>query len=565
MWTHTTVSAIFFVRVGNLLNTCLEPTFCYNVYENEVLMARKKRAEKINNIPNALAVSASCREAVKVLIVGGEEALDEYEHISESLSPMGLDPILLGVVVEGWPPAAAKSAMDSKIPVFDDYREVLKQQAPDLLIITSDDPKLRKRLLRTVPPQTRIIDSFVLRAFRALRMVSGQLGTTQSKLESVELIKEALMANSDISIMQVDEDFNVKEINNAILQRTKMKRKDCLGRPCHWIIHRSIEPCHQWGYKCALMDVLATGQVTHSVREDAREDGGSRYFTISWYPLREDERGKKGVLIIWKDVTQSMDRVLARQARNIRENVSQLFHEDRMIALGKLAAAAVHEINNPIQGILTFAKLMGSSLDGDTITPEQLKKFRSYLDLISSESARCGQILRNLLSFARQSSLRKTAFDLRALLDEIVLLVGNRMELQSITFERQIDKTLPAIYSDRDQIKQALLNLMLNAVEALPSGGLIRVTAGMHKRGRYVTIRVSDTGAGIPKEIQRTIFEPFVTTKEEGKGVGLGLSVVYGIVSQHGGTVEVDSEEGKGATFTLNLPLGEPEKERKMV
>ncbi len=313
------------------------------------------------------------------------------------------------------------------------------------------------------------------------------------------------------------------------------------------------------------MDVLATGQVTHSVREDAREDGRSRYFTISWYPLREDERGKKGVLIIWKDVTQSMDRVLDRQARNIRENVSQLFHEDRMIALGKLAAAAVHEINNPIQGILTFAKLMGSSLDGDTITPEQLKKFRSYLELISSESARCGQILRNLLSFARQSSFRKTSFDLGALLDEIVLLVGNRMELQSITFERQIDNTLPAIYSDRDQVKQALLNLMLNAVEALPSGGLIRVTAGMHKRGKYVTIRVSDTGAGIPKEIQRTIFEPFVTTKEDGKGVGLGLSVVYGIVSQHGGTVEVDSEEGKGTTFTLNLPLGEPEKERKAI
>ncbi len=178
-------------------------------------MSRKKRAEKIDNISSALPKPAGCREEVKVLIVGGEEALDEYEHISESLSPMGLDPILLGVVVEGWPPAAAKSAMDSKIPVFDDYREALKQQAPDLLIITSDDPKLRKRLLRTVPPQTRIIDSFILRAFRALRMVSGQLGTAQSKLESVELIKEALMANADISIMQVDEDFKVKEINNA--------------------------------------------------------------------------------------------------------------------------------------------------------------------------------------------------------------------------------------------------------------------------------------------------------------------------------------------------------------
>ena len=139
-------------------------------------MSPKKRAEKINNIPNDLPEPAVRREAVKVLIVGGEEALDEYEHIGQSLSPMGLDPILLGVVVEGWPLAAAKSATDSKIPVFDDYREVLKQQTPDLLIITSEDPKLRKRLLRTVPPQTRIIDSFILRAFRTLRMVSGQLG-----------------------------------------------------------------------------------------------------------------------------------------------------------------------------------------------------------------------------------------------------------------------------------------------------------------------------------------------------------------------------------------------------
>jgi len=525
----------------------------------------KGSSNRNGEILKKVVESDSGRETVKVLIVGGEEALDDWEHVSDFLSPMGLDPILLGIVVEGWPTDAAKSEIDDKIPVFDDYRKVLKQHTPDLLIITSDDPRLRKRLLRVVQPQTRIIDSFILRAFRTLRAVSGQLGTTQSKFQTLELIQEAGMENAEISIMQVDEDFKVKEINNTILQRTKLKRKDCLGRPCHWIIHRNIEPCYHHGYKCTLKDVLATGQVTHTVSEDLREDGHSRYFTITWYPLKEDEQGKKGVLIIWKDVTQSMDRVLDRQVRSIKENVSQIFHEDRMVALGKLAAAAVHEINNPIQGILTFSKLMSSLLGGDTITPELLKKFRSYLDLISSESARCGQILRNLLSFARQSSFRKTAFDLTGLLDEIILLVGNRMELQSITFEKRIDEDLPAIYSDRDQIKQALLNLMLNAVEAMPTGGLLRVVAGIHKRGKYVTIRVTDTGGGIPKEIQRTIFEPFVTTKEEGKGVGLGLSVVYGIVSQHGGTVEVNSEEGKGTTFTLNLPLGEPDKERKAV
>ncbi|HTY25300.1 MAG TPA: ATP-binding protein [Desulfomonilaceae bacterium] len=518
-------------------------------------MSRRKTSEKIDVDAGTVPETATDREALTVLVVGGEEALDEYEHISDSLSPMGLETILLGVVVEGWPPGAARSAMDSKIPVFDNYKKALKYRAPDLLIMTSEDPQLRKRLLRMTPPQTRIIDSFVLRAFRTLRMVSGQLGTTQTKLETVELIKEALMANADISIMQVDEDFKVKEISNDILQRTKMKRKDCLGRSCHWVIHRRIEPCHHEGYECALMDVLATGRVTHSVREEARPDGNPRYSTISWYPLKEDERGKKGVLIIWKDVTRSLDRVLDRQARNIRENVSQLVHEDRMIALGKLAAAAVHEINNPIQGILTFSKLMRSSLDGQTVSADDMEKFRSYLDLISSESARCGQILRNLLSFARQSSLRKSAFDLKVVMNEITLLVGNRMELQGITLEQQIDDDLPPIYSDRDQIKQALLNLILNAVEAMPNGGMIHVSAGSNRPGNKVRIRVSDTGGGIPKEVQRRIFEPFVTTKEDGKGVGLGLSVVYGIVSQHGGTIEVDSEEGKGATFTLNLPL----------
>lgn len=233
----------------------------------------KRNNSRNANIPKKVLESDSGRKPVKVLIVGHEEALDEWEHIGSFLSQIGLDPILLGIVVEGWPPDAAKSEIGGKIPVFDDYRKILKQHTPDLLMITSDDPRLRKRLLRVVAPQTRIIDSFILGAFRTLRMVSGQLGTTQSKLQSVELIKEALMENAEISIMQVDEDFKVKEINNAILLRTKLKRKDCLGRPCHWIIHRSIEPCYHRGHKCILKDVLATGQVTHTVREESREDG----------------------------------------------------------------------------------------------------------------------------------------------------------------------------------------------------------------------------------------------------------------------------------------------------
>ncbi len=524
-------------------------------------MSRKKNSSKPSTIP----APPTEREAVKVLIVGGEEALDEAEHIQEALLPMGLKPIFLGVVVKGSEPTVAQAARGSGIPVFGDYKKLFKHEAPDLLVITSEDYQLRKQLLQVVPPQTRILDSFVLSAFRTLRVVSGQLGTAQSRLESVERVKEALMASSDISIMEVDEDFNVKEINNALLKRTKLARRDCIGRGCYWVIHRNSEPCHESGYKCAVRDVLETGHVIHSVREDIREDGSTRYFTISWYPLKEDEREKKGVLVIWKDVTKGLGPVLDREVGKMRENVSRLCHEDRMIALGKLAAAAVHEINNPIQGILNFAKLLRDSLNQETFSADQLEKYRSYLDLIASESQRCGQILRNLLSFARQSKLQKTRFDLRSVIDEILMLINHRMELQGIALELEVSSDLPPIYCDRDQIKQALINLMLNSIEAMPNGGLLHVSADLQPRGHELRIRVSDTGPGIPKEIQANVFEPFVTTKEEGRGVGLGLSVVYGIIAQHGGAIEVDSEEGKGATFILSLLLDDVGEEKQAV
>src|SRR5208283_2809773 len=130
--------------------------------------------------------------------------------------------------------------------------------------------------------------------------------------------------------------------------------------------------------------------------------------------------------------------LLDRQAESIRKNFLHFLHQDKMVALGKLAAAAVHEINNPIQGILTFSKLMISTLNQETIPPEEVPKFRRYLELIASESSRCGQILRNLLSFARQGELEKDFFDIHELLEELFLLTGNRMELQGITLNRDV-------------------------------------------------------------------------------------------------------------------------------
>jgi two-component system NtrC family sensor kinase len=514
-------------------------------------MTIKKRRGSIKQA----SARASSEGPLSVLIIGGQEALEGTRQILDSLAIMGFTLSLIGVVYWGRKRLPRHVSPDPDIRVFDDYIKPIEEEAPDLLVITSDDHRLRKKLTEIIPPQTRILDSFALNAFQTLKQVAGQLGKAQNKLQSVELIKEVLMAGSEISMKVIDEDLNVLEINNDILARSRMSKDECIGRPCHWVINRYLEPCHQKGSKCPVVEVLRTGHSSHHVREEIREDGTVGYFTVSAYPLKEDERGKKCVLVIWKDVTRGMAPVLDRQAESIRKNFLHFLHQDKMVALGKLAAAAVHEINNPIQGILTFSKLMISSLNRENVPPEELDKFRRYLELIASESSRCGQILRNLLSFARQGELEKDFFDVHALLEEIFLLTGNRMELQGITLNREIAEKLPPMYGDRDHIKQAILNLILNAVEAMPNGGMIAMSVKLSPDKKHISVSVSDTGGGVPKKVQSSIFEPFVTTKEDGKGVGLGLSVVYGIIAQHEGSIEVESDEGKGAKFVLTFPV----------
>ncbi len=513
-------------------------------------MTKKRRG----NIKEAVA-GAPPEGPLNVLIIGGKEALEGTRQIMDSLAIMGFTVNLIGVVYWGRKRLPRQFTPDPDIRVFDDYIKPIEEEAPDFLIVTSDDHRLRRKLTDIIPPRTRILDSFALNAFQALKKVAGQLGKTQDKLQSVELIKEVLMAGSEISMKVIDEEFNVLEINNDILARSKMSRDDCIGRPCHWVINRYLEPCHRKGSKCPVAEVLRTGHSSHHVREEIRENGTVGYFTVSAYPLKEDERGKKCVLVIWKDVTRVMTPVLDRQAESIRKNFLHYLHQDKRVALGKLAAAAVHEINNPIQGILTFSKLMISSLDQENIPPDEVDKFRRYLKLIASESSRCGQILRNLLSFARQGELEKDFFDVHALLEELLLLTGNRMELQGITLSLEIAENLPPMYGDRGHIKQAVLNLILNAVEAMPDGGIISMSVKLTSDRKHISVSVSDTGGGVPKKVQSSIFEPFVTTKEDGKGVGLGLSVVYGIVAQHEGSIEVESDEGKGANFVLTFPV----------
>jgi two-component system NtrC family sensor kinase len=225
-----------------------------------------------------------------------------------------------------------------------------------------------------------------------------------------------------------------------------------------------------------------------------------------------------------------------------------------MASLGKLSAVVAHEINNPLAGILTYCKLISRMADKGFEQPERLTEAKGYLEIIERESRRCGAIVKNLLTFARQAPLVPQQNDLNAIVERCLLLVEHHLALHSIDLEKNLSAALPPIYCDAPQIQQALLALLINAVEAMPHGGRLRVRTSFDPARREGRVEVSDEGSGIPEEILPHIFEPFFTTKQEGNGVGLGLAVAFGIVRQHGGNLEVLTTSQEGTTFAIILP-----------
>jgi signal transduction histidine kinase len=197
------------------------------------------------------------------------------------------------------------------------------------------------------------------------------------------------------------------------------------------------------------------------------------------------------------------------------------------------------------------------TLDEDQLEAQDLKEFRRYLELIAHESTRCGQIVSNLLSFSRQQKMERRPVDINAIIRSVILLSQHRMQLQNIVIQEELEPDLAEITGDYNQIQQCIMNVIFNAVEAMPEGGKLTLTTSTDRKNHMVQINIGDTGCGIPEENLSVIFEPFFSTKEESQGVGLGLSVVYGIIREHRGTIFVKSELGAGSSFTIRFPEGQ--------
>jgi two-component system, NtrC family, sensor kinase len=248
------------------------------------------------------------------------------------------------------------------------------------------------------------------------------------------------------------------------------------------------------------------------------------------------------------------DRVRGKTAELQRAH-QQMMQAEKLSSLGKLAAVVAHEINNPLSGILTYAKLLRKWIERGDSLEERAPDMRDSLQLIENESRRCGDIVRNLLTFARVQPLNISDVDVNRIVNATIKLVEHKLELGNIVPRLELDPDLPRIRGDSGQIEQLLLALIMNAIEAMPHEGNLRIATSTPD-GESVVIRIEDDGVGMPPEIFGHLFEPFMTTKEDGKGVGLGLAISRSIVDRHAGNIEVQSEVGRGTSFTITLPSG---------
>ncbi len=289
-----------------------------------------------------------------------------------------------------------------------------------------------------------------------------------------------------------------------------------------------------------------------------RKDGSQGLLKLTTTLLKKD--GKPAAFLnIARDVTEEKEtqdrlnaayRDLVESHRRLKESQEQLIHAEKLTSLGQLAANIAHEVNNPLSGVLVYDKLLMKKMKDGSISQAQAL---DYLSRMEAELVRSTKLIRNLLDFARQSPPDLREVDLNEVVNRTFDLAAHTAELQHVDVIKELDPALPKLMADFDQLQQVCTNLIINAIQAMPGGGKLRLRtqAGTDE----VILSVQDTGCGISPENMGKLFTPFFTTKREIKGVGLGLAVSYGIIKHHNGRIDVQSKVGQGTAMTIHLPL----------
>jgi len=295
-------------------------------------------------------------------------------------------------------------------------------------------------------------------------------------------------------------------------------------------------------------DQIARGDLDCKVDIVSRDELGQ--LALSFNKMLERLVAFKTEIEGWNE---ELEERVTQKTMQLKEAQSQIIQAEKMSSLGRLAAVIAHEINNPISGLIVFINLLQKSMDKEELTEADRVKVIKRLGIMESEAKRCGHIVSELLSFSRAEQ-KMMDCNIAEIVERSVSILKFKTKDKQISLNLNVEPDIPEIRCDPGKIQQIIMNLVQNAIEALPQGGEIDISAQYVKEKKQLKLVFHDNGIGIPEEFLPHIFEPFYSSKDNGQSVGIGLFVVYGVIHQHNGAIEVDSAEGKGTTFTIFLP-----------
>ncbi len=471
---------------------------------------------------------------MNIAVVGGGNRCKILIDMLEKFTLKDLNPKIVGVAdINPNAPGLIK-AKQNGIFTTNDYNHFFAMEDIDLIMeltgnqnVFNDILSKKKKTVRAVSDLTSKLFWEISHALRMNEKTQRQLEETKVKYDVIinELIQE--------DVMVIAPDHSILDINDSLLNKMGLTRKEAIGKFCYEISHHQTFPCTGKEHPCPLVETLKTGKPTKTTHIHLGRDNKKYYFSISCYPLFENSE-IKAVIELSRDITGEI---------NIQK---VLMSQEKLASIGRLSAGVAHEINNPLTTILTTSMLLQEDIDPSN-------PIHGELSTIANEALRCRKIVSSLLDFARQSQPLKKQNDIDHIISQSILLTRKQAAFNDIAIEKNIPGTLPWIHIDKDQIQQALINLIMNAAEATVSGDTIHVTARFVPEDEFIEIAVKDTGEGMTQDQIDKIFEPFFTTKES--GTGLGMAITHGIVERHGGTIDIKSNPGRGTIITIKLPI----------
>jgi PAS domain S-box-containing protein len=351
---------------------------------------------------------------------------------------------------------------------------------------------------------------------------------------------EAILDSLPVSLYVVDRDYRIVTWNRHREDGVQgIPRDNVIGRDVFQVLARYPEGRLRREFERA----FETGKIERIEQQTVDDKGATRHWMVSKIPMREPDSGDiTHVITVGEDVTMRVEAIHA------------IARAEKLAAVGRLAAGVVHEINNPLATIAACAEALEHRVDeGAFDGNEAVGDLAEYLELIKSEAFRCKSITTGLLDFSRMRTGDRHQIDVAEILKSSANLISHQKRGNGISINLDLGDELQTIVGDGGQIQQAVIALGTNAIDAMSSGGTLSLRA--YNQANSVVVEIEDTGVGIAAENLSKIFEPFFTTKEVGRGTGLGLSVCYGIITDHGGRLSVRSNPGKGTVFTILLPV----------